>query len=174
MTVVVLLASFGCGAADVVADSDAVLIVEYDDNAVRTAAEAQAAAAARQGGGGQQGDTLVTAGIGLQSSLDAAAAAAARSAKDRGASPFRRDSLATLAAESVAVGPAVAALTSSVVAAAQSAGVKVTGLTNYHTVLQGAAIKTATVQDASLLRRILRNTPSVKKVHSSVSSSSQM
>jgi hypothetical protein len=81
-----------------------------------------------------------------------------------------------VAAESAAAAPAVAAITTSLVMAVEASGIKVTGLTNYHTVMSGAALKVATVQEAAAIKKILSKHPAVKQVYTAVSGmqSSQM
>lgn len=128
-----------------------VLIVEYSDAAV-------AAAAAGQSGS-----------VSTSAAQHPTVAAAVAAAEGRGASPHRQEAVATIAAEAVSVAPAVALITRALVTAADAAGVKVTGLTNYHTVLKGAAIKTSSVKQSSALRRILKNHPDVKHVFQAVS-----
>ena len=135
-------------------ENQPVLIVEYKTHAVTQAAAAIAS---------NQPD-LATAAV-TQQAVEQATAAAF----DRGASRTKQQAVATIAAEAAAVAPAVAALTSSVVTEALKSGVAIVGLTHYHTVLKGAALKTASVEDASALRGILSQSPSVKRVHESVS-----
>lgn len=134
-----------------------VLIVEYVDQAV-TAAVAAAAAAAS-----------VSTAEDREATVAAAAAAAQQAAVSRGASSRRQAAIASLAADSAAAAPAVAAVTSTVVAAAAAAGVQVTGLTHYHTVMKGAAIKTANLKQAAALRKVLKHHPSVRHVYMAVS-----
>lgn len=127
-----------------------VLIVQYVDSAV-----AEIAA--------KRTHSVSTAAV------EAAIAAAAKSAQRRGASPHRQHAVVAVAAESAAAAPAVAAITTSLVMAVEASGIKVTGLTNYHTVMSGAALKVATVQEAVAIKKILSKHPAVKQVYTAVS-----
>lgn len=124
------------------------LIVEYEDEAV-------AAAAAKAG--------VTTA------SVQIAAADAANKASDRGASAARRDTIVAIASEAAVVTPAVSSLTYAMYLEAQKQGVEVTGVTNFATVMQGAAIRTNASESAAFLKQQLEKNPKVKKVWYAVS-----
>lgn len=124
------------------------LIVQYEDDAVQ-------AAAAKTG--------VST------SSVQTAAADADTKARDRGASAARRDEIVSIAAAAAAVTPAVSSLTYSMYLDAMREGVEVTGVTNYATVLQGAAIRTNASESAAVLKEQLERNPKVKKVWYAVS-----
>jgi hypothetical protein len=126
-----------------------VLIIQYADSAV-----AEIAA--------KRTHSVSTAAV------EAAVAAADKAAQRRGAGPHRRQAVVAVAAESAAAAPAVAAITTSLVMAVESSGIKVTGLTSYHTVMSGAALKVATVQEAAAIKKILSKHPAVKQVYTAV------
>jgi hypothetical protein len=122
--------------------------VEYEDEAV-------AAAAAKAG--------VTTA------SVQIAAADAANKANDRGASAARRDTIVAIASEAAVVTPAVSSLTYAMYLEAQRKGVEVTGVTNFATVMQGAAIRTNASESAAFLKQQLEKNPKVKRVWYAVS-----
>lgn len=124
------------------------LIVQYEDDAV-------AAAAAKTG--------VSTA------SVQIAAADAASRAEDRGASAARRDTIVAIASEAAVVTPAVSSLTYAMYLDAVAKGVEVTGVTNFATVMQGAAIRTNASESAAFLKEQLEQNPKVKKVWYAVS-----
>jgi hypothetical protein len=124
------------------------LIVEYEDEAV-------AAAAAKAG--------VSTA------SVQTAAADASNKARDRGASAARRAEIVAIASQAAAVTPAVSAITYSMYLDAAKKGVEVTGVTNFATVMQGAAIRTNASDSAAFLKQELEKNPKVKKVWYAVS-----
>lgn len=124
------------------------LIVEYEDEAV-------AAAAAKAGA--------------TTASVQTAAADAASKADDRGASAARRDTIVAIASEAAVVTPAVSSLTYAMYLEAVKKGVEVTGVTNFATVMQGAAIRTNASESAAFLKQQLEKNPKVKKVWYAVS-----
>jgi hypothetical protein len=127
----------------------ATLIVEYEDDAV-------AAEAAKAG--------VSTA------SVSVAAADAANKATDRGASAARTEAIVAIASQAATVTPAVSALTYAMYLEAAKKGVEVTGVTNFATVMQGAAIRTNDSESAVLLKQQLEQHPKVKNVWYAVSS----
>lgn len=129
-------------------DTQTTLIVEYEDEAV-------AAAAAKAG--------VSTASVAV------AAADADSRAKDRGASAARREEIVAIASQAAAVTPAVSAITYSMYLDAARKGVEVTGVTNFATVMQGAAIRTNASESAAFLKQELEKNPKVKKVWYAVS-----
>jgi hypothetical protein len=124
------------------------LIVQYEDDAV-------AAAAAKAG--------VSTA------SVQVAAADAASKATDRGASAARREAIVAIASQAAVVTPAVSSLTYAMYLDAVAKGVEVTGVTNFATVMQGAAIRTNASDSAAFLKQQLEANPKVKKVWYAVS-----
>jgi hypothetical protein len=119
------------------------LIVQYEADAVTAAVAASGVSVA---------------------SVQVAAAAAAQAAGDRGASAARRAEIAAVATAAAMTTPAVSALTFGVYREASAQGIEVTGVTNFATVMQGAAIRTASSGAASQLKAQLEGDPKVKAV----------
>jgi hypothetical protein len=124
------------------------LIVEYEPEAVQAAVQ-------------QSGVTAATAAV--------AAAEAFNAAGDRGASASRRAEIVAVATAAAMTTPAVSSLTFDMYRDASASGIEVTGVTNFATVMQGAAIRTASSGSASQLKSQLEANPKVKKVWYAVS-----